>query len=1211
MKLVLKSLATITLLWAVSQPSFAVLGPSADREKRLLLELESCTNSSQQIEIRLELAELMKDDDHRIPGNPLDQGGDDCLTATDISGMLLPLVMTGTTEGYVNNFSVLGLGPLAPECWSGYYSETQSCGGPDVCYNFTAPLTANYRLTLCGSLFDTGLLIYNFTCPTNPINPLDFICGNDDLCGVHSEIPSLPLFAGQTVLIVVDGWGAGFGSYQLMISETPPPPPNDDCFLALDLPIPSTVSGSTIGASSDDVIPCGTTISAPGVWYSVFGTGNELTASTCGGYDYDTKINVYTGGCAAPICVGGNDDACGLGLGSRLTWSSVPGQPYQILVQGFEGQTGEFELSISEDVVSIFEECVPVTGDEFFPASLSRGSEVVNACFDPVGPYNFYGRSFLIGHNEVDGFHVHLQTLDRYETYGMIPDFQDLVYQHDPIGDISGFTIIERIVGSEAPEELLPTLLFESGDPLIVLLSEQGQYLKVSTLADTLVLGPYFMSELGYVDRRPAMAAVDNDSLGLFILMYALDGVNGDIRDLAYVRLHFDSADDPPTPHPMVSISDLIGTRPVLDMDFIEGQNSLLLLLDNPREALHIDVNNPFAPFFVASTMLDNNTWTLSASEGFCDLEGAVGQWVATRDVEGLTQVCTTPCAPSPIPMPYPAFGNYLEPRVGFNFAADVSESINGPIGIYAWIEGPWWPENVRGLYSFDNATFAEFDLDTNGMISPEITFADSGMPGDGWVLLYTPNNETEQQTWIKLCYEIERNGTLIYVQDSINIQDELDPEIITPENDGNPVPQGGTGDVVQPDDSEVVEGEVERREIENPISEDIEPIPQVQDDLPPWWYVRWIPGVPPFIPPIPYLECIPGGGHCAPTATIQQIIALADNNPCLKSKLACYLGYGIGVTPASFTEADIVRLIRLMGYCMDTHKGECGSRFEKTVAAIEKFLRHICLEAEIQCDDTCHPHIYAHFISSGVIRGAWGFPVTLPLDWKDVQEEFEEKKQTISLRLKKNGQDMTHRVSVVSITVRPDGKIELEVADPAYPDDTYTMVIDPSTRPPTIIDDGQPDEDWNVINAAIAISDTTPAEDGGRQAGNDALDQEYFTWEPVLSVAGPVTSFPYENLTPGWWKYRVRVYTAAGDSATAYKTVYVPEPLDLTAIREGDDLVLRWDPEPWAIQYIVQKSLTPTGAWTDLATTTLPTLTTEYNSTDSNHYRVIAVFGP
>ena len=1193
MKFVLKLWVAVALFWAVSQPVLAVPRSDEGRVKRLFVELETSTNSSRQTEIKLELAELLFDSDDRLPANPLDQGGDDCLSVTDLSGSPLPLTVSGTTVGYANNFSALGLGPLVPECWSGYYSELQSCAGPDVCYLFTAPNTANYRFTLCGSSFDTGLLIYNFTCPANPVNPFDFICGNDDFCGLRSEITSLPLFAGQMVLVVVDGWGAGFGNYELTLGEVPPPPPNDDCFLALELPIPLSTPGSTVSASLDAAPVCGTSISAPGVWYSVIGTGNEMTASTCGGFEYDTKINVYAGGCAAPICVGGNDDACG--LGSVVTWPSIPGETYHILVQGFGGQTGDFVLSVTEETFSSFPECAPITGDDFFPASLSQGSEVVNACFEPIGPYNFYGRSFLIGHDEADGFHVHLQTLDRYEPYGMIPDDQDLLFQHEPIGDISGFTMIERIVGSEAPEELLPTLLFESGDPLIVLLSEQGQYFKVSTLADTLLLGPYFMSELGYPGKSPVHAAFDNDNYTLYLLS---DGLAGPGQDwyLASVGMAgpVENSLAVTTPLPDVYVSSLIGTRPVLDMDFIEGMNTLLLLLDNPREALHLDVTNPFSPFIVVSTMLDNNTWSLSASEGYCDLDGAVGQWVAARDVAGLPQVCTTPCAPSPIPMPYPVFGTYLEPRMGYNIAADESESMDGPIELVPWVDGPWWPEQITGLYSYDGIGFTPFYTDTSGMADPEITFGDATGGGDGWRLEYTPVNDEEQDTWIQLCYEIEHNGALIYIQRAIRIQDLFEPEIQDPAEDGNPVTPGQAGGVQQPDQGDVAESEVERREVTNPASSEVEPIPQVREGLPVWWYIIFDEeGNPENV-------CIEGGAHCAPTATIQQIIALAEINECLNRKLNCYLGNG-DVISTSFSEEDITKLIKLLGKCMKTNKGECGSRYENTVEGVNKFIKFLCDYAELHCDNDCMPHIYAHYISVGEDGET--------LKWSDIQKEFEEKKQTISLRVKKNGQDMTHRISIVSITIRPDGKIEVEVADPAYPDATYTMVIDPSTTPPTITDDGQPDEQWDKITGAIAISDTTPAE-GGLRDRQRALDQEYFVWEPVAQQAGAVTSFIYENLTPGWWKYRVKNYTFGGDSAVAYKTVYVPEPLDLTAIREGNDLVLRWDPEPWAIQYIVQTAPTPTGAWADLATTTLPTLTTEYTSTDSKHYRVIAVFG-
>lgn len=72
---------------------------------------------------------------------------------------------------------------------------------------------------------------------------------------------------------------------------------NDDCASAITVGVPSVTPGSTTGATIDAVPVCFTSITAPGVWYKVVGTGNELRADTCGFRTYDTKINVYTGSC--------------------------------------------------------------------------------------------------------------------------------------------------------------------------------------------------------------------------------------------------------------------------------------------------------------------------------------------------------------------------------------------------------------------------------------------------------------------------------------------------------------------------------------------------------------------------------------------------------------------------------------------------------------------------------------------------------------------------------------------------------------------------------------------------------------------------------------------------------------------------------------------------------------------------------------------------
>ena len=75
---------------------------------------------------------------------------------------------------------------------------------------------------------------------------------------------------------------------------------NDLCADAEMVAVPSVTPGTTIGATDDDAPLCGTSVTAPGVWYTVMGTGNTMTASTCndgnpdtGDADYDTKLNVY------------------------------------------------------------------------------------------------------------------------------------------------------------------------------------------------------------------------------------------------------------------------------------------------------------------------------------------------------------------------------------------------------------------------------------------------------------------------------------------------------------------------------------------------------------------------------------------------------------------------------------------------------------------------------------------------------------------------------------------------------------------------------------------------------------------------------------------------------------------------------------------------------------------------------------------------------
>ena len=153
--------------------------------------------------------------------------------------------------------------------------------------------------------------------------------------------------------------------------------PNDNCAGAIGLAIPSTTTGSTVGQNPETIPTCGTTDGTGGaLWYSVIGDGTTLTISTCNaGTNYDTKLRVFTDGCATLTCVGGNDDspnvnaACVIpetgstaNRASTFSWCSANGVEYLILVHGFAATEGNFELSLSSDGIACVQACCLADG---------------------------------------------------------------------------------------------------------------------------------------------------------------------------------------------------------------------------------------------------------------------------------------------------------------------------------------------------------------------------------------------------------------------------------------------------------------------------------------------------------------------------------------------------------------------------------------------------------------------------------------------------------------------------------------------------------------------------------------------------------------------------------------------------------------------------------------------------------------------------------
>ena len=113
-----------------------------------------------------------------------------------------------------------------------------------------------------------------------------------------------------------------------------------------------TLSGSTINSTlsgTNEGISCGNAQTMPGVWFSIQGNGQTITASLCGTSSWDSKISVFSGSsCSVLTCVGGIDDngpSCS-GTPASYSWNSVSGLNYFILVHGYN-TNNSFSLSLS------------------------------------------------------------------------------------------------------------------------------------------------------------------------------------------------------------------------------------------------------------------------------------------------------------------------------------------------------------------------------------------------------------------------------------------------------------------------------------------------------------------------------------------------------------------------------------------------------------------------------------------------------------------------------------------------------------------------------------------------------------------------------------------------------------------------------------------------------------------------------------------------
>jgi hypothetical protein len=96
-------------------------------------------------------------------------------------------------------------------------------GSPDVVYSYISPVNGAISVSLCNDAtdYDTKLYIYE-----NSYTPGSPIACNDDACSTASypdayvsQVQGVPVTAGNTYYIVIDGYGGDCGTYEILVQE--------------------------------------------------------------------------------------------------------------------------------------------------------------------------------------------------------------------------------------------------------------------------------------------------------------------------------------------------------------------------------------------------------------------------------------------------------------------------------------------------------------------------------------------------------------------------------------------------------------------------------------------------------------------------------------------------------------------------------------------------------------------------------------------------------------------------------------------------------------------------------------------------------------------------------------------------------------------------------------------------------------------------------
>ncbi len=305
----------------------------------------------------------------------------------------IALKTDGQAQKGFNNFAATASKTeykIIPEIWG-----DKNMGGT-VWFTFTAPAGGEAEISLCDlANFDTQIAVYevedckvdtNFVLiGANEDGPTSCATGGDSYLALEGLTP------GKKYYLVVDGYGRNRGSFGILIRDgISPGPVNDDVANAIELPVDGeaksgfTNSFATVRDNEQDIrpIPANNQDCTTGwcdkqvdnsVWFKfVAPVDGKVNISTCDLADFDTQLALYSASDVndfSTFSLKAANDAgpvdCSTFFDSYLPVTGLTaGQTYYIMVDGFDGDNGDFSISLTgiADVKSPTEPTAPQAG---------------------------------------------------------------------------------------------------------------------------------------------------------------------------------------------------------------------------------------------------------------------------------------------------------------------------------------------------------------------------------------------------------------------------------------------------------------------------------------------------------------------------------------------------------------------------------------------------------------------------------------------------------------------------------------------------------------------------------------------------------------------------------------------------------------------------------------------------------------------------------